>query len=77
MKGTLDSGKNHNTNIESLLKVYLSTASVKTIYGLIGTLQDQVQSLETKEDSLHMLASIDKQNLHIFYYVLCCTLLDR
>ncbi|KAJ8984875.1 hypothetical protein NQ317_002715 [Molorchus minor] len=76
-KGDLESGKNCNANIDILIKVYLKGADVKTISGLVGTLQDQVSNLNTKEDCLHMLGSINKQNFHIFYTGLCTALLNR
>ncbi|CAH1173893.1 unnamed protein product [Phaedon cochleariae] len=76
-KGVLDSGRSSILNIDILIKVYLSSASSKTIAGLIGTLQDQVKSLNAKDDSLMMLPSINKQNFHVFYNGLCSALLNR
>ncbi|KAJ8914604.1 hypothetical protein NQ315_017309 [Exocentrus adspersus] len=70
-------GKECNTNISILVKVYLKHTDVKTLGKLVGTLEEQASTLNTKEDCLHMLASIDKQNLHIFYAGICNALLNR
>lgn len=76
-KGVLDSGRNANLNIDVLIKTYLNTANVETIAGLVGTLQDEVEMLKSKNDCLPMLESIDKQNFHVFYNGLCSALLNR
>lgn len=75
--GQPDVGKQYNININILLKAYLDGADVKTICGLIGTLQKQAPSLQTKEDTLHMLGSIDKPALPVFFQSLCSSLLER
>lgn len=77
LNGLSDGGKEYNTNIGVLLKAYLEGADVKTICGLIGTLQKQAPSLQTKEDSLPMLGSIDKPAFPIFFQALCGSLLER
>lgn len=75
--GLTDVGKQYNININVLLKAYLDSADVKTICGLIGTLQKQAPSLQTKEDSLQMLGSIDKPAFPVFFQTLCNSLLER
>ncbi|XP_056647952.1 Fanconi anemia group D2 protein [Diorhabda sublineata] len=76
-KGILESGRNSNLNIDILVKAYLSSANVETIAALVGTLQDEVGNLNSKEDSLEMLCAINKQNFHVFYNGLCNALLNR
>lgn len=76
-KGSLEYGKNSNINIGILVKAYLSSANIKTISGLVGTLQNQAEKLQTKDDCLLMLSSINKQNFHVFYNGLCTALLQR
>lgn len=66
-KGVPESGKNKSLNIDVLVKAYLSSANVKTINGLVGTLEKQVTTLEAKDDCLQMLASVDKANFYILY----------
>lgn len=76
-KGVLDSGKHVNQNIDILVKAYLSGANTKTISGLVGTLQNQADKLQRKEDCLLKFTSIDRQNFHVFYNGLCSALLQR
>ncbi|KAG5898486.1 hypothetical protein JTB14_015490 [Gonioctena quinquepunctata] len=76
-KGSLDIGRSCILNIDVLVKVYLGSASVKTIAGLVGTLQEQVDSLRTNEDCLLMLSSIDKKSFHVLFNGLCSALLSR
>lgn len=76
-KGMIDTGKNANINIGILVKAYLRSASTKIISGLVGTLQNQAQKLQNKEDCLLMLPSINRQNFHILYNGLCTALLQR
>lgn len=73
----IDTGKTYNSNIDILLKAYLGGASVRTICGLVGTLQKQAPELHSKHDSLQMLASIDKSCFHILFRGLCNALQDR
>lgn len=75
--GMSESGKQYNFNLGMLLKAYLNGADVKTISGLIGTLQKQAPDLESKEDCLHMLGSIDKPALPVLFQALCNALLER
>lgn len=77
VKGFIDSGKQANLSLDMLIKSYLSSANLKTISGLVGTLQNQVDKLQTNEDCLLMLPSIDKRNFHVFYNGLCTALLQR
>lgn len=77
VKGALDTGRHVNLNIDILVKAYLSDANLKTISDLIGTLQNQVDKIQTNEDCVHMLPSIDKKNFHVFYNNLCSALLQR
>ncbi|RZC34215.1 Fanconi anemia group D2 protein [Asbolus verrucosus] len=72
-----DSIKNNLANIDILIKSYLSSANIKTICGLVGTLQEQTGELKSKSDTLPMLQSIDKANFYIFYRNLLGCLHDR
>ncbi|XP_050510228.1 Fanconi anemia group D2 protein isoform X3 [Diabrotica virgifera virgifera] len=76
-KGIPESGRNCYLNIDVLVKTYLSSADVETLTGLIGTLQEQIESLVSKEDYLQMLNSIDKPNFHVLYNGLCSALVNR
>lgn len=76
-KGVLHTGKECNAAIDVLVKNYLNNANLRTLCGLIGTMQEEVPVLKQKEDCLHMLASIDKQNFHIFYMNICLALHNR
>lgn len=76
-KGILESGRSSNLNIDILVKAYLDSANVETIAALVGTLQDEVGHLNSKDDSLEMLCAINKQNFHVFYNGLCNALLNR
>lgn len=76
-RGAPDSGRECNANIEVLVKVYLKCTDINTLSGLVGTLQEQAPTLNTKEDCLHMLVSIDKQNFHVLYAEICNALLAR
>lgn len=76
-KGLPDGGKQANLSVDILVKAYLSAANVKTISGLVGTLQNEVDALQTNEDCLQMLPSINKKNFHVFYNGLCTALLQR
>ncbi|KAB0802406.1 hypothetical protein PPYR_04592 [Photinus pyralis] len=74
--GGTESGKDAYLCVNKLLKAYLGNATSKTICGVIGTLQEQADELKSKEDSLPMLASIDKLNFHVFFRCLCTTLVE-
>lgn len=76
-KGNIEAGKQCNDNIFFLVKVYLKNVDVETLGKLVGTLQEQAGTLNAKEDCLHMLASVDKQNFHVFYAGLCHALFRR
>lgn len=76
-QGKPDSGKEYYANIDYLMKAYLDGADVKTIYGLVGTLQKQAPDLKAKSDRLPMLESIDKPSFPIFFRGLCNALLER
>ncbi|KAJ8958317.1 hypothetical protein NQ318_017463 [Aromia moschata] len=76
-RGLLDCGKNHNANTDVLVKVYLKGADVKTLCGLVGTLQEQVAALKNKDDCLQMFPGIHTQNFHVFYAGVCGALLSR
>lgn len=69
-----ETGKQYNAQLNVLLKAYLDGADVKTISGLIGTLQKQAPDLET---NLPMLGGIDKAALPVFFQALCNALLER
>ncbi|XP_044262962.1 Fanconi anemia group D2 protein [Tribolium madens] len=70
--------ENHSSaNIDILLKSYLSSANIKTLCGIVGTLQEQAPSLTSKNDSLDMLKSVTKTNFHVFYRNLWMCLHDR
>ncbi|KAF5287142.1 hypothetical protein FQR65_LT12328 [Abscondita terminalis] len=75
-KRNLEVGKEAFLCMNELIKAYLSNATAKTICGMVGTLQEQVTELKTKDDSLEMLISINKGNFHIFYRNLCIALLE-
>lgn len=75
--GNPESGKLYNLNLSVLLKAYLNGADVKTISGLIGTLQKQAPDLQSKDDCLHTLGSIDKPALPVLFQALCNALLER
>lgn len=75
--GNSENGKQYNFNISVLLKAYLDDADLKTVSGLIGTLQKQAPDLESKDDCLNMLCSIDKPALPMFFQALCNALLER
>ncbi|XP_060518844.1 Fanconi anemia group D2 protein [Cylas formicarius] len=75
--GDLDRGKDCNLSIDVLIKGFLKRADVKTIYGLVGTLEKEAVLLKSKDDSLHMLVAIDKQNFHVLYLGLWNALLNR
>ncbi|KAF2905315.1 hypothetical protein ILUMI_00869 [Ignelater luminosus] len=74
--GDLEMGKNSSLHTDTLVKAYLSGASVKTVGGLVGTLQGQVSELKAKDDCLNMLSGINKMNFYIFYRCLCNTLVE-
>lgn len=76
-RGDLDNGKNTNENLDVLIKAYLDGANIKTISGIVSTLQKQISTLQRKEDHLEMLESINKSNFHIFYRNLCHFTLER
>ncbi|CAH0552564.1 unnamed protein product [Brassicogethes aeneus] len=76
-KSSLHIGKTANFGIEIFIKVYLKNANLKTLSGIVGSLQEQCVLLRTKEDCLHMLASIDKHNFHLFYSGVCTALHNR
>lgn len=75
--GNLESGKQYHYNLSVLLKAYLDGADLKTLSGLIGTLQKQAPDLETRDDYLPMLDSIDKPALPILFQALCNALFER
>lgn len=66
-----------SANIDVLVNSYLSSASIKAICGIVGTLQDEVSSLKTKSDTLEMLKSITKSNFHVLYRDLWICLTER
>lgn len=75
--GKPDTGKEYFANIDYLMKSYLEGADVKTIYGLVGTLQKQAPNIKVKTDRLPMLESIDKPSFPILFRGLCNALLER
>lgn len=74
--GNLEMGKNSSLHTDTLVKAYLNGASVKTVNGLVGTLQGQISELKAKDDCLNMLSGINKVNFYIFYRCLCNTLVE-
>lgn len=77
IEGKPDTGKMHNDNIEFLLKAYLDGANIKTLCGLVGTLQKQAPDLKRKNDCLSMLPSVDKSKFHVLLRSFCQTLQER
>ncbi|GJQ69554.1 hypothetical protein Trydic_g6650 [Trypoxylus dichotomus] len=75
--GDLDSGKVMNVNLDILIKAYLDGANIKTISGIVGTLQKQVENVRSKDDHLEMLESINKNNFPVLYRSLCHFTLER
>ena len=66
-----------STNVDVLIKSYLSSATIKTICGMVGTLQDEAPTLTTKSDSLDMLQTVTKSHFYIFYRNLWTSLHER
>ncbi|XP_064214117.1 Fanconi anemia group D2 protein isoform X2 [Tribolium castaneum] len=65
-----------SSNIDVLVRSYLSSASVKTLCGIVGTVQEQAPGL-TKSEPLEMLKSVTKTNFFVFYRNLWACLHDR
>lgn len=76
LQGNRETGRNAFAHIDILVKAYLQDAKIKTICGLVGTLQEQIPNLATKTSSLEMLESIDRANFHVFYRGLCYALAE-
>lgn len=77
LSGNADSGKEYTANIELLTTAYLKGANLKTICGLVATIQTQAAELQDKEDYLLVLPSIDKSTFYILYRSVCFALLEQ
>nr|XP_022905249.1 Fanconi anemia group D2 protein [Onthophagus taurus] len=76
-KLSLEIGKEHYLQLDYLINNYLRGANVKTLGGLISTLQEQVNSLKSKEDNLEMLKAVTKSSFHVLYRRFCTSLLEK
>jgi Fanconi anemia group D2 protein len=67
----------NSVNVDALVKSYLCSANIKTICGMVGTIQEQAPDLTNKTDSLDMLRSVNKSNFYVLYRNLWESLHDR
>lgn len=75
--GDLDRGKIASENLDILIKTYLESANVKTLSGIIGSVQKQIVQLRSRDDCLEMLHSISKTTFSILYKNLCNSTVEK
>ena len=75
--GDCEGGKLAFESIDVLLKAYLAEANVNTVYGLVGTLKNQVAELKAKDDVLPMFCSVNKTSFHVLFRNVCSVLPEK
>lgn len=75
--GDIDTGKLQHLNLDILIKHFLDGVNIKKMSEIVDILQTQIKTLETKDDYLEMMESINKTSFPVLYRNICHSTLEQ